>query len=105
MKVVPNYFTYLDTMRLEITSGILVPTARKLSPMTESGMVKVCPTTVIIQVTTYEMAPIQVMQQTNESGKRTLATTPPHRTSGMVRKKDKLKGKKHNHQTWAKKVG
>ena len=43
----------LDTIRLEMTSGTEVPTARKVSPMTESGTPMVNPITVIIHVNTY----------------------------------------------------
>ncbi len=42
----------LETMRLEMTSGMEVPTARKVRPITESGMLSVNPITVIIQVST-----------------------------------------------------
>ena len=39
-----------DTMREEMTSGMLVPTARKVRPITESGMLHVYPITEIIHV-------------------------------------------------------
>ena len=46
-------FPCLETMRLEMTSGTEVPTARKVSPITESGTPMVNPITVIIHVSTY----------------------------------------------------
>ena len=46
-------FPCLETMRLEMTSGTEVPTARKVSPITESGTPIVNPITVIIHVSTY----------------------------------------------------
>ena len=56
--------------------------------------------TVIIHVTTYEMAPIQAMHMKKESGKN-LAQVGPIRTSGMDRKNRRWNGKKQIHQMWA----
>ena len=59
-------FPCLQTMTEENNSGTEVPMARKVRPMTESGMPRSTPMMVIIQVRTYETAPIQAMHMTND---------------------------------------
>lgn len=49
------------TMTLDTASGILVPAAKKVRPITESGISNVSPIKVIINATTYDMAPIHAM--------------------------------------------
>ena len=56
--------------------------------------------TVIIHVTTYEMAPIQAMHMKKERGKN-FAHVGPMRTSGIVRNSRTWKGKNAIHQAWA----
>ena len=66
--VIFHTFPCLQTIRLEKTSGIEVPTARNERPITVSGTPIVNPMIVIIQVTKYEITPIQEMHNTNDSG-------------------------------------
>ena len=61
-------FPCLQTIKLENTSGIEVPTAKNERPITVSGTPIVKPMIVIIHVTKYEMAPIQLTHITNDIG-------------------------------------
>lgn len=58
----------LATINEDTTSGTDVPAAINVSPMTESGILQVCPMMVIIQLTTYESVPIHTMHMANVSG-------------------------------------
>lgn len=55
-------------MTLDTASGTLVPAAKKVIPMTESGIRSVWPMIVIIQATKYDSEPIQTMHIVKVSG-------------------------------------
>lgn len=58
----------LDMMNIEHASGRQPPKARKVMPITDSGMKNVWPKTVILQDTKYELTPIQTIHITKDRG-------------------------------------
>ena len=65
------------TKILARASGTLLPNAMNVNPITASGILKVKPTTVIIQTKTYVVTPIQMMDIAN--------VTPKYRRIGLCR--------------------
>lgn len=113
----------LATMTLETASGTLVPAAKNVIPITESGIFKVSPEIgegrildflvfsslasrlpiiVIIHATTYDSDPIQTMHITNVSGKILLFLA--FLQSGMAMRNSKCIGQIIIHVNWAKQL-
>lgn len=89
-------------MTLETASGTLVPAAKKVIPMTESGIFSVSPMMVIIQATTYDNDPIHMIHITNVKGNHFLNLS--FSQSGIVTRKTRCMGQVKTQVNYIKKT-